>query len=580
MWIFPIRQSTSYVHNVVRTTQIHRRLFNDYFTTYLPSSSLHPDSKYAGLDLNKSSRKEADRQGKDREVKDQPIGITSQGGISRETTVVRIPIKSAKHHFGVSISRGSRPYNEDAYQAGTIEVSAFANREPISWNRKDEQWGKKEPRVARNANVDSQVFYYGVFDGHGGSECSDWLREQLHTYIEDSARLFRVKPTSTDHPKNQLGLTEQKNHNFLPEKHGFNIPASSKQLTENFAAKQKVKTADPESTHDVLDHEKKLLQEWDRLVGGYFKRFKPAFFASSITAKGSNLMKGKRHEIDRLHREEKLRINENSSLEAALMYAFLKADFDFIYAQSRKEDQEDTVLSDRALNEDDVLDNPYRPIKRIGGLKRFNGGSTCSIALISTPTPKPYWDPATPCTLVTAHVGDTRLILCNTTTGLAEAVTTDHHPSYPVESQRLRRYAGSFVTDSFGEERISGLANSRSFGDMTHKRIGISAEPEVRRLELGPAEYSFLVLVSDGVSGVIGDQEIADIVKEAKTPELAAREVVSFATEVSIDADNATALVVRLGGWERRSEGGLGSLGSKEMRDWRKAEAQNPRRRT
>jgi protein phosphatase PTC6 len=157
-------------------------------------------------------------------------------------------------------------------------------------------------------------------------------------------------------------------------------------------------------------------------------------------------------------------------------------------------------------------------------------------------------------------------------------LTSNHHPSLPEEATRLRRYAATFITDSFGEERVSGLANTRSFGDMASKRIGVSAEPEIRRIEVDPAEYSFLMLISDGVSGHLTDQEIVDIVKEAKTPEEAARNVTSFATETSQDADNATTLVVRLGGWERRCEGGLGSMGTKEMRDWRKGEAEDPRR--
>jgi protein phosphatase PTC6 len=37
-------------------------------------------------------------------------------------------------------------------------------------------------------------------------------------------------------------------------------------------------------------------------------------------------------------------------------------------------------------------------------------------------------------------------------------------------------------------------------------------------------------------------------------------------------------LVVRLGGWERRSEGGLGSMGTREMREWRMNESEDPRR--
>ena len=63
-----------------------------------------------------------------------------------------------------------------------------------------------------------------------------------------------------------------------------------------------------------------------------------------------------------------------------------------------------------------------------------------------------------------------------------------------------------------------------------------------------------------------------------RTPEQGAKSVVEYANEVSHDGDNATCLVVRLGGWERRSEGGLGSLGTKEMRDARRAEALDPRR--
>ncbi|MBE7182346.1 MAG: protein serine/threonine phosphatase 2C family protein, partial [Terriglobus roseus] len=242
-------------------------------------------------------------------------------------------------------------------------------------------------------------------------------------------------------------------------------------------------------------------------------------------------------------------------------------------------EEEDAVAADRALNEDDILDKPSRSHKPIGGPKRFKGGSTCSVAMISTPTPTPFWHPASPSTLIVSHVGDTRILLCKTSDGQAVPVTSDHHPDNPLEAARMRRYAATFVTDSFGEERVQGLANTRAFGDMASKRIGVTAEPEIRRTELEPAAYSFVVLVSDGISGVLSDQEIVDIAKEARTPDQASRDIVSFATEVAAEADNATAMVVRLGGWERRSEGGLGSMGTKEIRDWRRNEAEDPRGR-
>ena len=124
-----------------------------------------------------------------------------------------------------------------------------------------------------------------------------------------------------------------------------------------------------------------------------------------------------------------------------------------------------------------------------------------------------------------------------------------------------------------------GLANTRAFGDIASKRIGVSAEPQLIRTELEPAAYSFLVLISDGVCGHLEDQEIVDIVKEARQPAQAAEDLVKFAVETSEGGDNATALVVRLGGWERRSEGGEGSLGSKEMRDYRREQADDPRGR-
>lgn len=335
-----------------------------------------------------------------------------------------------------------------------------------------------------------------------------------------------------------------------------------------------VKQSDSKSRAEEL--EKSLVTSWRELVGGYFRRFKPEYFSVSAGGQGRRLGQ----DDGRARQPQRASSPKDDGncigMETVLSYAFLKADYDFVSAQAVKQD-EDAVLADLPLNNGDVLGRPSE--KPIGGPKRFKGGSTCSIALISTPTPMPFWHPASPSTLIVSHVGDTRILLCNTATGLAIPMTTNHHPSDPGEATRLRRYAATFVTDSFGEERVSGLANTRAFGDMQSKRIGVSAEPEIRRLELAPAEYSFIVLMSDGVSGMLSDQEIVDIVKEARTPEQGARDVVSFATEIAADADNATALVVRLGGWERRGEGGLGSLGTKEMRDFKREDAMNPRRR-
>ncbi|KAG6159675.1 hypothetical protein E4U37_002838 [Claviceps purpurea] len=557
-----------------------RHSFHTYFVTHLPSSSLHPESRSIGPGHKlprDASMPHTPSPGPS------PAAVSIPNMSSRDLTVVRIPLRRAKHHFGAATARGSRPYNEDADQAGTVDIPAFAKRGPMSVRQKP-----GEATSADSVLGDPQIFYFGVFDGHGGSQCSHFLRDELHGYVEEAARDFGLQSSlcrKTPGRKGQ-GTTEAQQ---LASTTTTPTPTTKDEALDSIHMKsaqeveQDAKLPSPNSTMSKPDHssplpsaeslevqsqditkaielERHLLQSYGSTIGGYFRRFSPEHF-----------------ELSRSEESDK---PTSVSVESSLAYAFLRADLDFVSAQARKADPDH---SDLPLNDDEILGMPHATPSGhgIGGPTRFKGGSTASIALISTPTPAPFWHPAANSTLVAAHVGDSRILLCETATGLPHPLTSDHHPTSPTESRRLRRYApaGSMVSgDSFGEERIAGLANSRAFGDINSKRIGVSAEPEITRVELGPAEYSFLVLMSDGVSGTLSDQEIVDLVKEAHTPEEGARKVVDFATEVSRDGDNATCQVIRLGGWERRSEGGLGSLGTKEVRDIRTAEAQDPRR--
>ncbi|KAI1298661.1 protein serine/threonine phosphatase 2C [Xylaria venustula] len=566
--------------------QIIRRGFHTYFVTHLPSSSLHPDSRPPpGLHHHLPRAAAAPHSAQSGAAPIAPPHLPP----TRDLTVVRIPLRSAKHHFGATESRGSRPYNEDANQAGTIDMPAFAKRAPISLVRTAMK-KSGEGTSADSPYGDPQIFYFGVFDGHGGTQCSEFLREELHGYIEEAASEFGLKsslrkkggaktnsnstenttaiPSVTDVAKGGRraldnlelkGPDEVQSKADIPQvnKHGaIHESGHSGALSGNSPTPAKL------SKDRALTLQRDLLHEYKSTIGGYFRRFSPPHF--NVSPQSADATR-----------------DAPSAIEAVLTYAFLRADLDFVTAQAQKQDPDDPYLSDAAVNTDEILGKPHHlpPSGHgIGGRIRFKGGSTASVALISTPTPAPFWHPAASSSLLVAHVGDTRILLCETVTGVAKPLTSDHHPSSPGESHRLRRFAASFVTDSFGEERIQGLANSRAFGDIGSKRLGVSAEPEITRVDLGPAQYSFLVLMSDGVSGTLSDQEIVDVVKEAKTPEQGSKDVVAFATEVSNNGDNATCLVVRLGGWERRSEGGLGSLGTKEMRDYRRNEAMDPRR--
>ncbi|KAL8834982.1 MAG: hypothetical protein Q9170_003503 [Blastenia crenularia] len=599
-------------HRHANATITRRRTFHDYFVTHLPSSSLHPDSRTSGgphHQLPRSASKPHDFQS--------PGGPSPAPliGTNRDTTVVRIPLRSAKHHFGAALSRGQRPYNEDTYQAGVIAIPAFAKRAPINLTRapassplqayREGQRRQREGNSrtsqdgegtsAEGASGDPQVFYFGIFDGHGGTECSGFLREKLHEFVEESAQKYglqsslsgkssRASPAKNE-PEAALPVVD-KSSSDTPvqagdEGGGSSGPRASRdrstpfptsdptsgtsEATNESSVKQSPSPSGCPSPEEVSTLQKKLMDSWRETVGGYFRRFSPSAFTL-----------------------------EPPTISTVLTHAFLNADLSFITAQLKlTRSDSDPVLADSPINTSDIV--PYGPYTspqarsksatpnldaRTQSSSRapFKGGSTASVALISTPTPTPFWHPSTPSTLLTAHCGDTRILLSRTSDGLAVPLTTTHHPSSPTEAARLRRHAASFITDSFGEERMSGLANTRSFGDMPSKRMGVSAEPQCQMTQLAPAEYAFMVLVTDGVTNEASDQEIVDIVKECKTPEEGAKAVVAFATETGKEGDNATCLVVRLGGWERRSEGGGGSMRTKEGREWRRSEAEDPRR--
>lgn len=141
-------------------------------------------------------------------------------------------------------------------------------------------------------------------------------------------------------------------------------------------------------------------------------------------------------------------------------------------------------------------------------------GSTGSIAIVEPHDKKAFWE-SEAYDIIVGHVGDTRILLCDASTGHAVPLTTgDHHPGNPVETDRLRKYAGFVTTDSWGDERIMGmLATSRAFGDAKLKRFGVSAEPDIVRYSINEKNPgAFIVLVTDGITSVMSDQEIVDIV--------------------------------------------------------------------
>lgn len=179
--------------------------------------------------------------------------------------------------------------------------------------------------------------------------------------------------------------------------------------------------------------------------------------------------------------------------------------------------------------------------------------------------------------LVVANLGDSRAVLCRG--GQAVAVSEDHKPTRIDEKKRIER-AGGLVLQVRGAWRVAasmnpnsmskaarreyqGLAMTRSLGDLFFKQpttLSI-AEPEIQIIPLTDKDL-FLVLATDGVYDVLGNQEVVDLaIKHWDSPEDAAKSVVRTAYQRGSD-DNLTVLVIQFGWADKNIDKYLGKRGS------------------
>jgi len=204
-------------------------------------------------------------------------------------------------------------------------------------------------------------------------------------------------------------------------------------------------------------------------------------------------------------------------------------------------------------------------------------GSTMILALVYPQVQPPSSNNARApgcCRLLTACVGDSRAVLCQSSSAeggqqlLAAPMSEDHKPNRPDEQRRIESRGGvvdfegvwrCFIPGpaKFGGQLIArwGLAVSRSFGDLLLKEaerydcVGVApggliiAAPEIRIVDLEPRQDRFLVLASDGVWDVISSEDAVSICAAQATPELAAQTLLRRTYAANSD-DNITALVL------------------------------------
>ena len=144
----------------------------------------------------------------------------------------------------------------------------------------------------------------------------------------------------------------------------------------------------------------------------------------------------------------------------------------------------------------------YETFDELGQLMaEMNSGSTLSVAIITMNQ------------IITAHIGDSRIIICND--GKATALTWDHKPE--AEKERIEAAGGVFteagVTDNgkITIPRIGGLlAVSRAFGN----NYRIKGKLHTPSLNVQPlSKNDILIIGSDGLWDNVAPSEIAKVTK-------------------------------------------------------------------
>jgi len=161
------------------------------------------------------------------------------------------------------------------------------------------------------------------------------------------------------------------------------------------------------------------------------------------------------------------------------------------------------LLADRAIAED-IRHNPERETM----------GSTAVAALLHEAT------------VTLAHVGDSRAYILNAT-GIRQ-VTRDH-------SWVAEQVANGILTAS--EARV------HPFRNVITQALGNGGELDVEVQELTLSKSDRLLLCSDGLSGMIGDQQIWDIVVQSENLASAVETLISTARDHGGE-DNITAILV------------------------------------
>lgn len=105
------------------------------------------------------------------------------------------------------------------------------------------------------------------------------------------------------------------------------------------------------------------------------------------------------------------------------------------------------------------------------------------------------------------NTGDSRAVLCRN--GIAIALTLDHKPEWPNETNRIMKLGGQIKKDGT-TYRINDLSVSRAFGDKESSKF-VTHRPDLYKYKLTKKDR-FMIIACDGLWDVVSSQEAVNIV--------------------------------------------------------------------
>ncbi|KAE8249051.1 hypothetical protein A4X13_0g5360 [Tilletia indica] len=462
--------------------------------------------------------------------------------------------------YGIATSRGTRPSQEDTYAVACLslpasELAGAYHRPPAATGVDSEtatKWKKSlDDASPEDQALAGQLMWFGCYDGHGGQAVSAFLKSNLHRIFET------VEPslaTDTVQYTRALGgyfrrFTGGEISRWVRQEHLKPVRAGpSPALAPNRTGRSpnqrppEIKSTAELQREEEEEQSHRSPRTLSELIDG-IKSDARENAVGAVAATSSDV------EADADDASSDALPDPKQARQKTPSDATDEQE-DYASFTERIQPPEDVVgehmtLAERATLSWLIAD---RTIQANDNLNV--GGSTASVALLhSLDVPAVPFYSSKLVGMTAVHVGDTRLLLCAKSNGEAIPLTNYHHPDDPAESERLRRVGAGMVTDSFGEARWMGaLANTRAFGDSRYKRAGVTAEPEVITRIINGDDFAFIIGFSDGIGGVMSDQEIVDLCRGARHPSQAAKSVLTFAEELGSD-DNGTVLCIPLRGW-------------------------------